>query len=88
MHKQELIHLHGLFREVRQTLEERTDVSDDAFKTYDDHGVAPTAIYNNKNAHQKAIDCLLTGLDNSLSTDKNPSQSPQQLDQVDAAPAQ
>lgn len=68
MRKQELVHLHGLFVEIRRYLaaQDEIQIPTDAFDAYDESGIGPTAIAERKHAHQAAVDQLLDGLDTTV----------------------
>lgn len=91
MRKQELIHIHGLLVVIRQHLAEQADIEipDDAFDGYDDYGVGPTAIAQQKDAHKEAVDQLLDGFRRIRTTQKMDADtlSPSS-ESIDASPAQ
>lgn len=78
MRKQELIHIHGLLAVTRQHLADREEIEipADAFNAYDDYGVGPTAITKRKDAHKKAVDCLLDGLYTTLTAQQKVANAP------------
>jgi hypothetical protein len=51
MRKQELVQLHALCSTVRDYVERRDDLPDDAFERYDRLDVPPMAIDRTKEAH-------------------------------------
>ena len=55
MRKQELVHLHALSVRVRCYVEDRHDISADAFARYDRTCVGPTAIHRGKGDHADAL---------------------------------
>ncbi|MFB6075186.1 MAG: UPF0058 family protein [Haloarculaceae archaeon] len=55
MQKQELIHLHALLFEVGRFLDERRELSPDAFERYEAITVRPTAIHRRKDGHRRAV---------------------------------
>lgn len=70
MQKNELIHLHALFAELRQELTHDRAIPSDAFREYRAHGVGPRQIHYGKEAHRQAIEFLVTGIMRVL-TDSN-----------------
>jgi hypothetical protein len=68
MRKQELVQLHALCSTVRDYVERRDDLPDDAFERYDRLDVPPMAIDRTKEAHEEALDRLLPDLATALST--------------------
>ncbi|PCR90584.1 UPF0058 family protein [Natrinema ejinorense] len=62
MRKQELLHMHALLLEIRSYLEQEDTLSTSAFAAYDAQSVYPTHIHCRKEAHEKAINCLLDDL--------------------------
>ena len=71
MRKQELVQLHALYVVVRDRLEEHRDAPTEAFRSYEEYGVTPTAIHRNKQAHREAIDRLFDGLSAVIETDRS-----------------
>lgn len=69
---QELIHIHALLLEVREYLDREGIVSARAFDAYDGQPVRPSHIHRQKDAHERAIDLLLAGLDQSIRTHPPP----------------
>lgn len=65
MRKQEIVHLHGLFLEIRRFLVDHEEVvlPDGAFDRYDALEIAPSAINRRKGAHEVAVEQLLEGLE-------------------------
>ena len=71
MRKQELVQLHALYVVVRARFEEHRDTPPEAFRSYEEYGVTPTAIHRNKQAHKEAIDRLFDGLSAVIETDRS-----------------
>jgi hypothetical protein len=71
MRKQELVQLHALYVVVRARFEEHRDVPPEAFRSYEDYDVTPTAIHRNKRAHKEAIDRLFDGLSAVIEADQS-----------------
>ena len=69
MKKQELVHLHELFAEVRRSVESETTPKG-AFRAYEELGVRPTAIHRSKDDHHEAIRRLLSGLTQTIEEDE------------------
>lgn len=57
MRKQELIHIHALFREVSEHLERNQETRIET-PTYDELGTRPTSIHKGKPAHKEAVFAL------------------------------
>lgn len=66
MRKDEYLHLHALFVELRRYLQEIGEVPDDAFAAYEAYGVDPVAIHRRKEAHHEALQLLLDGMGTTL----------------------
>lgn len=66
MQKQELVHLHALFHEVRVYLEGENAVGPEAFAAYDAQVRRPNHVYRGKDVHENAIGLLLDGFDHSV----------------------
>lgn len=62
MRKDEAVHLHALFREIRTNLEERDWVDPAAFETYDELGVSPLQVHRSKDEHTEALQVLADAL--------------------------
>ena len=69
---QELIYLHALLLEMRQYLEQESDVPYSAFDGYDSQPTRPTHIHRNKDAHKNAINLLLNGFEQCVQTHPPP----------------
>jgi len=78
MRKQELVQLHALCSQVRRYAENRYDLPEGAFDGYDRMDVPPVAIHRKKEAHEEALDRLLSDLESALAThaDESPVASP------------
>ena len=61
MRKTELVHVHALLAQVRCEFEAREEIRGDVFSAYEAYGVAPVAINQQKEHHQRAIALLLDG---------------------------
>lgn len=66
MRKQELIHLHALCLLLRERLEERLPLEQEAFAGYDDRHLDPTAVHRRKAEHHDAVLTLLDDLTTAL----------------------
>lgn len=66
MRKNEYVHLHALFVELRRHLQETGEVPDDAFAAYEAYGVGPMAIHRRKDDHHEALQLLLEGVSTTL----------------------
>ena len=67
MRKQELIHLHALCLLLRERVDERTEITSEAFAGYDDSRLDPSAVHRRKAEHHEAVLALLEGLATALS---------------------
>lgn len=68
MKKQELIHLHGLFAEVSNTFEQKTDVTV-TYPEYEELGMQPTSIHRSKTDHKRAVFALASDILEDLEND-------------------
>lgn len=66
MRKDELIHIHALFLEVRQSLGENEERPIEMHSAYDALDVRPTSIHKSKENHRKAISTLGGSIERSL----------------------
>lgn len=73
---QELVHIHALLLELRVFLERDGVAPAGAFDAYATQPVRPTHIHRPKSAHERAIDLLLEGLDQSVQAHPPPDQVP------------
>jgi hypothetical protein len=62
MRKQELIHLHGLFVEITQSLVEQGAVSTEIWNEYETLDINPYSIHAGKSDHEEAVRLLATTL--------------------------
>ena len=62
MRKDEYLHLHALFVEVRDHLRRTGEVPPDAFAAYDARRGGPTGIHRRKDRHHEAIRDLRSGV--------------------------
>lgn len=72
MRKEEYFHLHALFVELRQFLQETGDVPDDAFAAYEAYGVGPMAIHRRKDDHHQALRLLTEGVLATIAAQREP----------------
>lgn len=66
MQKDELIHIHALFFEVRQSLDETENIPVELDSMYDALDVRPTSIHKSKKTHREAISTLGGSIERSL----------------------
>ena len=66
MRKDEAVHLHALFRQVRGHLEGRGWVDPEAFEGYDELGVSPLQVHRSKDEHREAMQVLADALSDEL----------------------
>ena len=66
MQKDELIHIHALFFEVRQSLDETENIPVELDSMYDALDVRPTSIHKSKETHREAISTLGGSIERSL----------------------
>jgi hypothetical protein len=62
MRKRELVHMHALLDRVRRFMHARGDLPDERLEAYDRLDVAPTAVYESKGAHERAVGALAASL--------------------------
>ncbi|ELZ20273.1 hypothetical protein C475_20907 [Halosimplex carlsbadense 2-9-1] len=62
MRKRETLYLHALFVLVRREFEDERDLAAAPFDEYDETAVDPTAVHRPKDAHERALFALSTGL--------------------------
>lgn len=66
MRKNEYLHLHALFVELRWYLGESGPVPVGAFTAYDEYGVSPTEIHRQKAQHHEALNRLRNGVQRTI----------------------
>lgn len=79
MKKQELVHLHALFAEVRRSVELNGEPPEYAFRDYDEFGVRPTSIHRGKDAHREAMRRLSSGIIQTIDAPDVEQEGPQPL---------
>lgn len=71
MRHDELLNLHALLREIRKDMEQRGDISPDAFAAYDYQHTRPMHLHRTKKDHKRAVRLLLWGIIRSLETESD-----------------
>lgn len=66
MRKDEYLHLHALFVELRHHLQQTGDVPADAFAAYDAYDVTPVGCHRRKDRHHKALIRLRDGVQRTI----------------------
>lgn len=69
MRKKELIALHQLLTEVRETLESRGEVGIEAYEEYDSLEIGPHHVHCDKAEHEEAIWALFEAHENTYGDD-------------------
>ncbi|MFC5969873.1 UPF0058 family protein [Halomarina salina] len=86
MRKRELVHVHALLARIRWYADDRGDLPADALDEYDALGVAPTAVYRSKQAHEEAVITLTESLASAVEdTEPTDERSPSHDDQAASA---
>lgn len=80
MRKTEYLHLHALFVELRQQLQETEEIPSDAFTAYDEYGIRPTGVHRRKDRHHRALGHLRDGVQATIETDRTADASSQPID--------
>ena len=68
MRKDEAVHLHALFGELRHYVESHGWVRSEAFAEYDQLGISPLQIHRPKREHERALVVLTETLANELTS--------------------
>ena len=71
MRHDELLNLHALLRLVRKYMEQRGDISPDAFAAYDYQHARPMHLHRPKKDHKRALRLLLWGVVRSIETESD-----------------